>query len=79
MIGSIIDSFVHNQSMFQRCEQEEHFYHNKCNGGLFFLILLTKWRIKSIKNYVPRIYIYYYVVILYKCNQSVIYGKDTIV
>jgi len=28
-------SFVHNQFMFQRCEQEEHFYHNKCNGGLF--------------------------------------------
>ena len=72
MIGIIVDSFVHIQSMFQWHEQEEHFYHNKWNGGLFLLIQLTKWRIKSIKNYVPRIYIYYYVVIWYKCN------KDTI-
>jgi len=46
MIGIFIDSFVHIQSMFQRCEQEEHIYHNKWNGGLFLLISLTKWRIK---------------------------------
>jgi hypothetical protein len=78
MIRSIIDSFVHNQSMFQKHEHEEHFYHNKWNGGLFLLILLTKLKIKSIKNYVPRIYIYYHVVIWYKCNQSILYGKDTI-
>jgi len=55
MIRSIIDSFINDQSMLQRHEQEGHFYHNKCNGDLFFLVYLTKLRIKSIKNYVPRV------------------------
>ena len=39
MNGSIIDSSVDDQFMLQWHEQCNHFYHNKCNGGL--LILFT--------------------------------------
>ena len=37
MIGGIIDSFVHDQSMLQRDEGERHLYHDNWNGGLFIL------------------------------------------
>ena len=37
MSSGIIDSFVHDQSLLQRDEQERHLYHDNWIGGLFIL------------------------------------------
>ena len=68
MIGGIIDSFVHDQSMLQRDEQERHFHHNNWNGGLFILFNRqnedsNRSRNTCLESTFP------YVFISYKCYQ----------